>query len=340
MKLYYTPQTIYFKTPFKIAHGSRNSTNIVLVELHYNGLIGYGEASLPPYLPETQQSVIAFFEKSRTYLEQLSIIDAIETMILHIHNINSENRSAKAALDIALFDLYGKTIQQPCWKLFGCEKDNTPNTSFTIGIDSKQAIEQKIIDGNDFKLFKVKLNGENDEEIINTIRNKTDKPISVDVNQGWKDKSVALKKIEWMVDKNVVLIEQPLPKNNWDDALWLYEKSPLPVFADEAMQQFSDLEKVKHCFDGINIKLMKCGGLYMAKKIITEARKNNLKILLGCMTETSCAISAAAQLSSLVDYCDLDSPMLITNDLFKGITFEKGKIILNDYPGIGVFIRD
>ena len=339
LKIHYKKELIYFKRPFKIAHGIRTSTPIVLLQLHYKGLIGYGEASLPPYLIETQESVQAFFEKAKPFLESIIDLEDIDTIIEQVNKIQPNNTAAKASIDIALHDLAGKITEQPCWKMFNCKKEDTPYTSYTLGIDTNEGIKQKVNEGISYKYFKVKLNGENDEEIINTIRSITDKPIMVDVNQGWKNKYEALKKIEWLSTQNVLFVEQPIAKENLEDAYWLYEKSPLPIIADEAMQQLHDLENIKHCFHGINIKLMKCGGLNEAKKIITSARKNNLKVLLGCMTETSCAISAAAQLSSLVDYADLDSPLLITNDFFKGIQFVKGKIELNDLFGIGLLER-
>ncbi len=336
MKIQYKPELIYFKRPFKIAHGMRTSTPIVLLQLHYNGLIGYGEASLPPYLIETQESVQAFFEKAKPLLESIAYLDDTDLLIEQVNAMQSANTAAKAAIDMALHDLYGKITNQPCWKMFNCKKEDAPYTTYTLGIDTKDIIELKINEGKDFNYFKVKLNGEQDEELITTIRNKTDKPLAIDVNQGWKDKCQALKKIEWLSTQNVLFIEQPLAKEKLDDAFWLYERSPLPIVADEAMQQLHDLEKIKQCFHGINIKLMKCGGLNEAKKIITVARKHNLKIVLGCMTETSCAISAAAQLSPLVDYADLDSPLLISNDFFQGIQFLNGKIELNDLFGIGL----
>jgi L-Ala-D/L-Glu epimerase len=180
------------------------------------------------------------------------------------------------------------------------------------------------------------LNGENDKLIINTIRSISDKPIAIDVNQGWKDKYNALEMLNWLSDKNILFVEQALPKDNSDDARWLFERSPLPLFADESIQRYADIDKVKDCFHGINIKLMKCTGMFEAYKMIKRARELNLKILIGCMSETSCAISAAAQLTPLADYADLDGALLIKNDLFDGITFLDGKIVLNEMPGIGV----
>ncbi len=220
-----------------------------------------------------------------------------------------------------------------------CNKEDSPYTTYTLGIDEPEIIKQKVAEGEVFKILKVKLNGESDKLIIDTIRSVTNKPIAVDVNQGWKDKFVALEMIEWLKDKNVLFVEQPMPKNNLEDALWLYERSPLPLIADESVQRFTDIDLIKDCFHGINIKLMKCTGMYEASKMINRARKLNLKVLVGCMSETYCAVSAAAQLSPLVDYADLDGPLLIKNNVFEGITFVDGKITLSELPGIGVVKR-
>lgn len=340
MKLHYSLQQLYFKYPFKIAHGERTFTSIVLVRLEHEGVYAYGEASLPPYLPETQQTVIAFFEKARPFLEQLSYPFDMDAVTGELDVLQDGNTAAKAALDIALHDLKGKIEGLPCWKLFDVDPGQTPFTTYTIGIDSTNVVVEKTKAAKQFKILKVKLNGENDRDMINAIRSVSDQPISVDVNQGWKKKEEALKMIEWLATKNVILIEQAMSKLDMESAFWLYERSPLPLIADESVQRSKDIEKIKHCFHGINIKLMKCTGMNEARKMILLARKFNLKILLGCMSESSCAVSAAAQLSPLVDYADLDAPMLIKNDLFDGIKFPEGKIELSVKPGIGAELRE
>lgn len=336
MQLSFKPEVIYFKRPFKIAHGVRSSTDIVLTQLEYEGIIGFGEASMPPYLNETHETALAFLIKAAGLLSGIKNPFDIETILKAIDELAPNNTAAKASVDIALHDLIGKLQNKPCWQLFNCEKENTPYTTYTLGIDEPEIIKQKLIEGNDFKTIKVKLNGENDKLIISTIRSITNKPIAIDVNQGWKDKHQALEMINWLQDKNVLFVEQPLPKENRADAQWLFEKSPLPLFADESIQRYVDIDKVKDCFHGINIKLMKCTGMHEALRMISYARELNLKILIGCMTETSCAVSAAAQLSPLVDYADLDAPLLIKNNFFEGIRFINGKITLSELPGIGV----
>ena len=340
MKLKFTPHTLYFKRPFKIAHGVRTSTPIVIVELEHEGIIGYGEASMPPYLGESHETVLAFLKNVSFLLEKHKDPFQIESILMEIDLFAPNNSAAKSSIDIALHDLIGKLKNKPCWQLFDADKNNAPFTTYTLGMDEPEVIKQKIEDGKDFKILKVKLNGENDKVIIKNIRSITNKPIAIDVNQGWKNKEEALAMINWLADKNVLFIEQALAKNNIEDARWLFERSPLPLYADESIQRYVDIDNVKDCFHGINIKLMKCTGMHEAFKMIKRARELNLKVLIGCMSETSCAISAAAQLSPFADYADLDGALLIKNNLFDGITFTEGKITLNDMPGIGVVPKE
>lgn len=336
MKLLFTPHTLYFKRPFKIAHGTRSSTPVVITQLEHEGIIGYGEASMPPYLGETHETVLAFLNKAAGLFSSHTDPFKMVSILKEIDALAPGNTAAKAAVDIALHDLIGKLQNKACWQLFNGDKNNTPTTTYTLGIDEPEIIKQKIVEGEPYKILKVKLDGSTDKHIIDTIRSITNKPIAIDVNQGWKDKFQALEMIEWLQTKNVLFIEQPLPKENSDDMHWLFERSPLPLYADESVQRYIDIDKVKNCFHGINIKLMKCTGMYEANKMIGYARKLNLKILIGCMSETSCAVSAAAQLTPFADYADLDGPLLIKNDLFEGIEFINGKITLNEMPGIGV----
>jgi len=334
----YTPHTLYFKHPFKIAHGTRTSTPIVIVELEHEQHIGYGEACMPPYLGENHDTVLAFHEKAKPVLISADPLET-ETIMKRVDALAPGNTAAKAAIDIALNDLKGKLLNTPNWKLFGGDKEQTPYTTFTLGIDTPEIMATKIKEAADYKILKVKLNGINDRLTIRIIREYTDKPIAVDVNQGWNSKEEALDTIDWLTANNVMFVEQPLPKNDWAAMQWLFERSPLPLFADESVQRLEDIDKVKHCFNGINIKLMKCTGMLEAHKMITYARKVGLKILMGCMSETSCAISAAAQLTPFVDYADLDGCLLMKNDFFNGIQFIDGKITLNELPGNGVLLK-
>ena len=335
MKLTFRPYDLQLKHVFTISNFSRTTTPVVLTEIEYDGMTGYGEASLPPYLGETQGSVQDFLKKVN--LEQFASPFELEDILGYIDKIAENNTAAKASVDIALHDLVGKIMGQPWYKIWGLDKSKAPSTTFTIGIDTPEVVRQKTQEITDsFNLLKVKLGGRDDKEMIETIRSVTNKPITVDANQGWPDKHYALDMIYWLKDKGIVMVEQPLPKHNLDDAAWLTERSPLPIFADESCQRLTDVLRLKDVFSGVNIKLMKCTGMREAWKILNVARAANMQVMVGCMTETSCAVSAASQLSPAVDWADLDGNLLINNDIYKGTTVVNGKLVLSDLPGIGI----
>ncbi len=334
MKLRFYPYTLELKHVFTIATSSRTTTPVMMVEVEQDGIVGYGEASMPPYLGESQESARAFL--SKVDLSRFSSPYTLEDVLAEIDAIAPGNPAAKAAVDIALHDWIGKKFGQPWFRIWGLEPAKTPVTSFTIGIDSQEVVRQKTREADIYKVLKVKLGRDTDRMMIETIREVSDSPISVDVNQGWKDRNVALKMIEWLATKNILFVEQPMPKEQVDDIAWLREKSPLPLIGDESVQRLPDVRKAWGVYDGVNIKLMKCTGMREAYKMITLARALEMKVMIGCMTETSCAISAAAQMSPLVDWADLDGAVLIKNDLFDGATIVNGKVTLPDRPGIGV----
>ena len=334
LKLSFKPFTLELKHTFTVSVFSRTTTPIVLTEIEYDDLIGYGEAAMPAYLGETQETIMKFL--SKVDLSKYDDVFDLENILKDIDLIENGNTAAKASIDIALHDLIGKILNKPWYKIWGNDLKKIPYTSFTIGIDNKSMIEKKVKEAEDFKILKVKLGRDNDKEIIQTIRKNTDVPLIVDINQGWKDKELALEMIHWLKENKVLLVEQPLPKEKIDETAWLKDKSPLPVIADESVQRFPDIIKIKDAFSGINIKLMKCTGMHEAYKMIELAKKLNLKVLLGCMTETSCGISAASHLSPLADWVDLDGALLIKNDVFKGAELLNGKILPAELPGIGV----
>ncbi len=334
MKLHYRPYDLQLRHTFTVAGFSRNTTPVVLTEIGYEGFTGYGEASMPPYLGESQESVMAFLNKVN--LEQFKDPFLLDDILEYVDSIEEGNRAAKACVDIAMHDLIGKMVDQPLYKLWGLNPDHTPMTSFTIGIDTPDVVKLKTEEASRFKVLKVKLGGGNDREMINTVRSVTDVPIYVDVNQGWTDKHEALDMIHWLRDQGIEFVEQPLPKTQLDEMAWLTANSPLPIIADEAFQRISDVARFNGVYSGINIKLMKSTGLREAHKMITVARALDMDVMIGCMTETSCAVSAASQLSPLVDWADLDGNLLIGNDLYQGMQVVEGKVTLNDLPGIGI----
>lgn len=346
LKLRFAPYELQLQHTFTVATYSRTTTPDVQVEVEYDGLIGYGEASMPPYLGQSVESVMDFL--SRVDLEQFSDPFRIEDIMAYLDTIAPSSKlqlgakddtAAKAAIDIALHDLVGKLLGAPWYKIWGLNPENTPDTTFTIGIDTPDVVREKTRECADrFNILKVKVgrDEQSDKEMIQAIRSVTQLPIAVDANQGWKDREMALDMIYWLKEQGIVMVEQPMPKEQVDDNAWVTAHSPLPVFADEAMQRLVDVPKMKGVYHGINIKLMKCTGMREGWKMANLARALGMRVMIGCMTETSCACSAAAQLSPLVDFADLDGNLLISNDRFEGMTVVKGKITLNEWPGIGI----
>jgi len=293
---------------------------------------------MPPYLGQSVESVTSFLQK--TDLSGFNDPLRLESILEYVDSLSEGDGAAKAAIDIALHDLVGKLIGLPWWRIWGLDKENAPDTTFTIGIDTPDIVREKTLECADrFNILKVKVGLDNDKEMIRTIREVTDLPLAVDANQGWKDREQALDEIFWLKENGIVMVEQPMAKERIDDNAWITERSPLPIFADEAIQRLADVPGIKGAYHGINIKLMKCTGMREAWKMLNYARAEGMKVMVGCMTETSCAVSAAAQLSPAVDFADLDGNLLITNDLFKGMEVVNGKITLNDLPGIGIIPR-
>lgn len=334
LALMFTPYTLQLKHAFTLSTSSRTTTPVILTEIEFDGVKGYGEASMPPYLGESHESVAAFL--SRVNLSQFNDPFLLMDILEYVDGVMPGNPAAKASVDIALHDLIGKLVGEPFYRLFGLNPARVPLTSFTIGLDTPEVIRQKVLEAEPYKVLKVKLGRDNDREMIEVIRSITDKPLCADVNQGWKDRNHALEMAFWLKEKGVVFLEQPLPKEMKDDNAWLTEKSPIPIIGDEAIRNIPDLMENTGVYSGINIKLMKCGGLNTAMKMINIARALGMKVMIGCMTETSCAISAAAQLSPLVDWCDLDGNLLISNDPFMGLGIVDGKVALPEKPGLGI----
>lgn len=339
MKLSYKPYTLELKHRFGVSGHTRTSTPDVLVSIEHEGVTGYGEASMPPYLGESIESVCAFLKKAD--LGQFNDPFMLEDILDYTDSIMPGNCAAKASIDIALHDLVGKLSGMPCYRMFGLNPDRTPDTTYTIGIDSPEITRQKIkeVEGR-FNILKIKLGTDRDREIIRTVREITNLPLAVDANQGWKSVEQAADMACWLSEQGVVMIEQPMKKDALDDIARLREVSPLPIYADESVQRAADIYRLKGVFDGINIKLMKCTGMREAWKMISTAKSLGMKVMLGCMTETSCAVTAAAHLSPAASFADLDGNILIGNDPFEGVKVNCGKLQLNGLPGIGLKITD
>ncbi len=335
MKISWFPFTLQFRHQFTVATFSRTTTPIVIVKLEHHGETGYGEASMPPYLGESQDSVISFLSK----INFLKLQDPFNTeeILRYIDQLQTGNNAAKAAVDIALHDLQGKLLKKRTIDILNI-KENSALSSFTIGIDSIEKMVEKVEEAikYDFKILKIKAGTKQDKEIISAIYKQSGKVFSIDVNQGWDCKEEALETAFMLKEMGCLFIEQPFKKESIRESAWLSERSPLPIIADESVKRLADLYQAKDVFHGVNIKLMKSTGIQEALKMIDSARSFKMKVVIGCMSESSCAISAAAILSPLADWVDLDGPYLITNDPFNGMEIKAGAVSLKNTTGIGI----
>jgi L-alanine-DL-glutamate epimerase-like enolase superfamily enzyme len=317
---------------------SRNSSDFkdnVFVRITCDGITGYGEAAPNVRYGENAELTTQRINEARPVFEKnslfhfASIKDALDAQILN-------QSCAKAALDIAVMDWIGKAFNTPLYRMFGLNPDNAPVTSFSIGIDTAEVVKQKTREAEPYPILKIKVGRDNDEEIIGAVRSVTDKVIRVDANEGWKTKEAALEKILWLQKQGVELIEQPMPSDMIEETAWLRERVDIPILADEAVKSAADIPKLAKAYDGINIKLMKSGGIQEALRMIYMAKALGMKIMIGCMIESSVAIAAAAHLTPYLDYADLDGNLLISNDPFKGLACDKGRLALTEKPGLGV----
>ncbi len=337
MKLEYFHYKLQFRYPFKLSLSTRSHTDLVIVKLTHKNYVGYGEASLPPHFDESIKSVEQFFNKID--VKKLIKIQDLPCLLKYVDGIDNENNAAKAAIDIALHDLLGKIDNKSIYEIYGLQKPKEVFTCFSIGMCSLIELKEKIKIADGIKMIKLKLGGKNDKNIIENYQSICNKPFCVDVNQGWANKEEALEMIKWLSDKGAVFIEQPLQKDKWKDMEWLFERSPLPIISDESIKRLKDIDRAIGKFHGINIKLMKSTGIHEAFKMIKRAKELNLKVLIGCMAESSCAVSAAWHLSSLADWVDLDAPLLTLDDPFDGIVYHDGEVLVNGNEGLGVYLN-
>ena len=335
LNLSFEPYELKLRHAFNLAKSQRTTTPGVQVRISYDGLTGYGEASMPPYLGESVSSVCSYL--ARLDLSRFSDPFRIEDIHEYLESVAPGNRAAKASVDIALHDLVGKIMKRPWYKIWGLNPDKCPDTSFTVSYDADpNEMAKKIDETAPYKVIKIKMGLDHDKELVESIRRRSDVPICVDANQGWTDKEKALEMCHWLAERNCLFVEQPMSKDAIDATAWLRERSPLPIIADEFLQRLPDIRRAAGAYDGINIKLMKSTGMHEAYQMAVLARALGMKVMLGCMTETSCAVTAAAQLAPMVDWADLDGNLLIENDIFDGLKIIDGKVTLPDRPGIGV----
>ncbi|NOY78125.1 MAG: dipeptide epimerase [Calditrichaeota bacterium] len=333
MELRYEEVTLHLKHTFRLHGGSKESVRVLIAYLEHDGLVGLGEADPSKYYGETPESVrsvwdaVDFSNHWNPFLYEAIYSDLREKF--------PNDHAALAGVDIALFDWVAKYWRLPLYKFLGLDKSAIPETSFTIGYASEKTLIEKIREAEPFHILKIKLGTDYDEDIIATVRNHTDKPIRVDANEGWT-REEAVEKIRWLEGKNVQFVEQPLKKEDIDGHAWLRERVSLPIFADESARLPGDIYNLRDAFDGVVVKLMKAGGVQNAIEMARLAHRFGMKTQISCFLETSVAISAAAHISPLFDYADLDGHLLVADDPFMGLSFEDGKIMVNDDPGLGI----
>jgi L-alanine-DL-glutamate epimerase-like enolase superfamily enzyme len=335
MELRVEERELTLRHPWTIARGTASSKRYAYVRLIQDGIEGWGEAAHNVRYGESLDGVREVLAQCEPLLARADPWK-FQSVLGELSVICGPCKSALAALDLALWDWAGKAARLPVHRLLGLDPDALPLTSVSIGIDSPENVAKKIQEAHDHPILKIKLGGGNDEAIIEAVRSVTDKVIRVDANEGWANAETALAKCQWLAGQNVELIEQPLPAGRLDEMRWLRERSPLPLVADEDVLTARDVVPLAGAFDGINLKLMKAGGLLEAIRTIHVARAVGLKVMIGCMIESSLGITAAAQIGALADWLDLDGNLLIQADPFTGVTTTAGRLCLPAGNGLGV----
>jgi len=334
LSLKWSIQRITTKFEFKIARSAESYYDVVILELSDGEFNGFGEAAPSKRYEQGPETILELLATHKNQILEISVDDA-ENRQDQLEQMFPHSYSLQAALDTAFWDLYGQRQGKPLWKIFGATQ-NLVTSSYTIGISDLSVIPAKIKEAMDYPILKIKLGTDYDHDIMRAIRAETDKVLRVDVNEGWKTLDDAKRGAEWLSEENVEFLEQPMPSNQLDDIAQLRAFSPLPLVADENSVRPQDIPGLVGAYDGINIKLMKCGGLTNAKKMVDLAHKHEFDIMLGCMVETSIGISAMSQLGSYARWLDLDGNVLLAEDPYRGVGNQAGKIRLLDKPGLGI----
>ncbi|MEO6406905.1 MAG: dipeptide epimerase [Ferruginibacter sp.] len=337
MNLKYRRFDLPFKYPFTISKGTKTHQPTLVVELDYFGIKGYGEAPAISYYNIPVEKMIEDLEAKRPFIEKFSFTDP-ERYWHYLHHLFPQNSFLVCALDMAGWDIYGKLKKQPLYNLWNLDTENAPLTDYTIGIDSIEMMVKKMQE-KPWPIYKIKVGTENDIEVLTALRSQTDAILRVDANAGWT-LDEALQKIHLMKDLGVQFVEQPLAKDNWEGMKILYQQSSLPLIADESCVAEADVIKCAGHFHGINIKLTKCSGITPARRMIDKARELNIEVMIGCMNESSIGTAAIAQLAPLLDFVDMDGPLLLAEDIASGITFNDGNIVYNNKPGLGIALNE
>lgn len=333
MKIKYWNYHLKFRHPFTISRGTKTHQPTLIVELGHFGLKGYGEAPAIKYYNITVEKMIEDLERKKTFVEKFAFTEP-ERYWHYLHHLFPQNPFLVCALDMAAWDLFGKLNNKKLYELWNGDISRNPVTDYTIGIDS---IEKMIAKMNEkpWPVYKIKVGTADDIALIKALRKNTDAVLRVDANAAW-DAETALLLIPQLKDLGVELVEQPLGQEDWAGMKILYEKSSLPLFADESCNLEADVEKCKDHFHGINIKLTKCSGITPALRMIKKAREFDLKVMVGCMNESTVGTAAIAHLLPMIDHADMDGPLLLEEDVATGITYDFGKIIYSGEPGLGI----
>jgi L-alanine-DL-glutamate epimerase-like enolase superfamily enzyme len=303
-----------------------------------DGVTGYGEGAPIVRYQEDAAGGRKALDGLRREIESADPWQFEKLMAVVTGRIPAQH-AAQAALDIALMDWVGKKLGVPLYRYFGLDPSATPVTTFSIGMDKPEVVRQKIKEADAFPVLKIKVGLQTDEEMIASVRSATQKPLRVDANEGWTDKEEAVRKINWLEKQGVQFIEQPMPAQMFEEIKWVKDRVQMPIIADEACTEAAAIPRLREAYDGVNVKLDKAGGILQAYRWIQIARALGMKTMLGCMVSSSCSVTAAAHLSPLVDYADLDGNLLIANDPYSGVRVEKGKLILPTAPGLGLTIH-
>jgi len=335
MNLKYRTSDLPFKHPFTISKGTKTHQPALLVELEFFGIKGYGEAPAIAYYNIPVEKMIADIESEKRFIEKFSFTEP-DRYWHYLHHLIPDDPFLICALDMAAWDIYGKMKRKQLYQLWDLDISKNPLTDITIGIDSIENMVSKMKE-TPWPIYKIKLGTPDDIHIMEELRKHTEAVFRIDANAAWKAEE-ALEKIKVFKELNVEFIEQPLAKDDWEGMKFLYEKSPLPLIADESCVSEKDVEKCAGFFHGINIKLTKCSGITPALRMIKNARNLGMKVMVGCMNESSVGTAAIAQLLPLLDYVDMDGPLLLAADVAEGVQFDFGKIIYTDAYGLGITI--
>jgi len=336
MKVNYRAFNLPFIYPFTISKGTKTQQPSLVVELDFNGIKGYGEAPAIAYYEIPVEKMIADLEAKKIFIEKYALTDP-ERYWHYLHHLLPNNPFLVCALDIAAWDIYGKLRQQPLYTFWSKSYANVPLTDYTIGIDTIEKMVAKLKE-KPWPIYKIKLGTKDDLAIMHELRKHTDAVFRVDANAGWKLEE-ALELIPVLKDLNVELVEQPLAKDDWEGMKVLYEKSSLPLIADEACVKEADVDKCAGYFHGINIKLTKCSGITPARRMINRAKELNMRVMIGCMNESTVGSAAIAHLAPLADYIDMDGPLLLAEDIATGIQYNNGVVSVSDQPGLGIKVN-